>query len=71
MSGDWKPNMERAVLQVLHQHGVPNAAELAEKCAENLKPIINGVRSEQMDATLSRLKKLAREYLYDVPEGGL
>jgi hypothetical protein len=64
--GDWRPNMERVVLGVLHRHGVDNAAALAKECAQQLQPVVNGVRTEQMEAAMERAKALVQGYLFNV-----
>jgi hypothetical protein len=68
--GDWRPAMERVVLGVLHRHGVDSAAELAKECAQQLQPVVNGVRTEQMEAAMERAQFLVQGYLFNVaPEG--
>lgn len=64
--GDWRPAMERIVLGVLHRHGVDNAADLAEECAQSLQPVVNGVRTEQMEVAMERAQSLVQGFLFNV-----
>jgi len=61
--GDWTHRMEETVLHVLHRHGVPNAVELAEMCARDLRPVVNSIRREYREVAIERLSDVARNYL--------
>lgn len=61
--GDWGPVMNGAVYKVFYDNGVPNADELAQKCAEALQPVVNSIRLEQMEVAIDTLTGMARKHL--------
>jgi hypothetical protein len=61
--GDWGPVLNGAVYKVFHDNGVPNADDLAEKCAEALQSVVTSIRLEQMEVVIDRLTGMAREQL--------
>ena len=58
---NWQPLLERTVLQVLHQHGVPNAVSLSEKCGDQLQHVVNSIRNEVYDRTAERLREFIEQ----------
>lgn len=58
---NWQPLLERTVLQVLHEHGVPNAVDLSEKCGVRLQGVVNSIRNEAYDRTAERLREFIEQ----------
>lgn len=60
--GDWGPVLNGAVYKVFHENSVPNADELAEKCAEALQSVVTSIRLEQMEVAIDALTGIARKH---------